>query len=111
VYNVTDIEGFKYYCKYKNGATYICDKCDEFVCEFCYNKKKHITHSNKIIKIEEYSNYIKSTLKDYAAELDEKIINDEFIKINFTSPIAPCTISSTENGDYLYLILPVRIMA
>ena len=70
-------EGFKYYCKCKNGATYICDKCDEFVCEFCYNKKKHITHSNKIIKIEEYSNYIKSTLKDYAAELDEKIINDE----------------------------------
>lgn len=40
-----------------------------------------------------------------------KIIGDEFIKINFTSPIAPCTISSTENGDYLYLILPVRIMA
>ncbi len=70
-------EVFKYYCKCKNGATYICDKCDEFVCEFCYNKKKHITHSNKIIKIEEYSNYIKSTLKDYAAELDEKIINDE----------------------------------
>ena len=39
-----------------------------------------------------------------------KIIGDEFIKINFTSPIAPCTISSTEGGDYLYLILPVRIM-
>ena len=40
-----------------------------------------------------------------------KIIDDEFVKINFTSPIAPCTISSTENGDYLYLILPVRIMS
>ena len=70
-------ETFKYYCKCKNGATYVCDKCNEFVCEFCYNKKKHITHSNKIIKIEEYSNYIKSILKEYAAELDEKIINDE----------------------------------
>ena len=70
-------ESFKYFCKCKNGATYVCDKCDEFVCEFCYNKKKHITHSNKIIKIDEYSNYIKSILKEYAAELDEKIINDE----------------------------------
>ena len=38
-------------------------------------------------------------------------IEDEFIKINFTSPIAPCTISSTENNEYLYLILPVRIVS
>jgi len=37
-------------------------------------------------------------------------IEDEFIKINFTSPIAPCTIASTENNEYLYLILPVRIV-
>jgi len=37
-------------------------------------------------------------------------ISDEFININFTSPIAPCTISKTENSDFLYLILPVRIM-
>ncbi len=37
-------------------------------------------------------------------------IDDEFIKINFTSAIAPCTIVSTDNDDYLYLILPVRIV-
>lgn len=38
-------------------------------------------------------------------------INDDFIKINFSSPIAPCTICSAEQEDkYLYLILPVRIV-
>lgn len=37
-------------------------------------------------------------------------ISDEFVKINFSSPIAPCTISSSEDKDYLYLILPVRIL-
>lgn len=39
-----------------------------------------------------------------------KNIDDEFIKINFSSAIAPCTITSTDPGDYLYLILPVRIV-
>lgn len=33
---------------------------------------------------------------------------DEFIKINFTTAIAPCVITGAENSDYLYLILPVR---
>lgn len=37
-------------------------------------------------------------------------INDDFIKINFTSQISPCTISSADNDKYLYLILPVRIV-
>lgn len=37
-------------------------------------------------------------------------ISDEFIKINFTSQIAPCTICSAESDQYLYLILPVRIV-
>ena len=40
-----------------------------------------------------------------------RIIDDEFIKINFTSSIAPCTITSTEGDEYLYLILPVRIVS
>ena len=44
-------ESFKYYCKCKNGATYVCDKCDEFVCEFCYNKKKQSENQIKKIKI------------------------------------------------------------
>ena len=33
---------------------------------------------------------------------------DEFIKINFTTAIAPCVITGAEDSDYLYLILPVR---
>ena len=38
-------------------------------------------------------------------------ISDEFIKMNFTSQIAPCTICSAEDSEkYLYLILPVRIV-
>ena len=37
-------------------------------------------------------------------------ISDEFIKINFTSSIAPCTICSADDDKYLYLILPVRIV-
>ncbi|MBQ3048160.1 MAG: DNA polymerase III subunit beta, partial [Clostridia bacterium] len=38
-------------------------------------------------------------------------IDDEFIKINFTSNIAPCTITSTDKDEYLYLILPVKYIS
>ena len=38
-----------------------------------------------------------------------KAIDDEFIKINFTSPVAPCIITPCEGEEYMYLILPVRI--
>ena len=70
-------ESFKYFCKCKSGAKYICDKCDEFLCELCLGKKKHINHPNKIIKISEYYPYIKTTLKEFASELDKQILNDE----------------------------------
>lgn len=40
-----------------------------------------------------------------------KNIEDEFININFTSSIAPCTITATNSDEYLYLILPVRIVS
>lgn len=39
-----------------------------------------------------------------------RTINDEFIKLNFTSTIAPCIITSNESDEYLFLILPVRIL-
>ncbi len=39
-----------------------------------------------------------------------RTLSDEFIKLNFTSPIAPCIITSNESDEYLYLILPVRMM-
>jgi len=40
-----------------------------------------------------------------------RTIEDEFIKVNFTSSIAPCTITATDKDEYLYLILPVRIVS
>ena len=70
-------EDFKYFCNCKAGATSICDKCDEFLCDSCYKKKKHINHTNKIIKLSDYHSYIKTTLKEFASELDNKILNDE----------------------------------
>ena len=70
-------ENYKYFCKCKNGANFVCDQCDEFLCDSCYKKRKHITHSNKIIKISEYSNFIKKTLQNFAIELDDKILKDE----------------------------------
>jgi DNA polymerase-3 subunit beta len=36
-------------------------------------------------------------------------ITDEFIKISFTAPLAPCVITSAKKGDYLFLVLPVRL--
>lgn len=39
-----------------------------------------------------------------------KNIADEYININFTTPKDPCTITASENSDYLFLILPVRIV-
>ena len=73
----TKKEAFKYFCSCKAGATSICDKCNEFLCDSCFKKKKHINHTNKIIKLSDYHSYIKSTLKEFASELDSKIINDE----------------------------------
>jgi len=35
--------------------------------------------------------------------------SDEFIKINFNGELSPCTIESAKAGDYLFLILPVRM--
>ena len=70
-------EDYKYFCKCKAGATSICDKCDEFLCDSCYKKKKHINHTNKIIKLSDYHSYLKTTLKEFASELDNKILNDE----------------------------------
>ena len=60
---------FKHFCKCKSGATSICDKCDEFLCDNCFKKKKHINHTDKIIKLPEY--------QEFASELDSKILNDE----------------------------------
>ena len=40
-----------------------------------------------------------------------RVINDEFLKLSFTSNVSPCIITSNDTDEFLYLILPVRIMA
>jgi len=40
-----------------------------------------------------------------------KVIADETISISFNSAIAPCIITPVNGGEYLYLILPIRLNA
>ena len=70
----------KYLCKCNSSAVYLCEKCEEFFCEFCFKQKKHITHNKDVIKLNEYANYVKNLVKEMAGELEEKIINDEAYK-------------------------------
>ena len=67
-------------CTCRGEALYICQKCEEFLCNFCLKKKKHITHDKNIIKLKDYSTYIRNFLKELANELDNKILNDEAYK-------------------------------
>ena len=67
-------------CKCNSNAVFLCEKCEEFICDFCYKQKKHITHNKDVIKLDEYSKYVKNTVKEMAGKLDEKIINDEAYK-------------------------------
>ena len=67
-------------CKCNSNAVYLCEKCEEFICDFCLKQKKHITHNKDVIKLDEYSKYVKKTIKEMAGKLDEKIINDEAYK-------------------------------
>lgn len=39
-----------------------------------------------------------------------RVISDEFLKLSFTSSVSPCIITSNDTDEFLYLILPVRIM-
>ena len=38
-----------------------------------------------------------------------KVIDDEEVYIEFGTSISPCLIKSTENDDYTYMILPIRL--
>ncbi|MBE5757909.1 MAG: DNA polymerase III subunit beta [Clostridiales bacterium] len=40
-----------------------------------------------------------------------RVLNDEFLKLQFTSSVSPCIITSNDTDEFLFLILPVRIMA
>ena len=70
----------KYLCICGAFASYICDKCEEFLCKFCIKKINHLTHEKNIIKISDYSISIKNYLKTLADELDSKILNNEAYK-------------------------------
>ena len=70
----------RYLCKCKEKADYLCEKCEEYICEICLMQKKHITHEKNVIKLTEYSLYVKDLVKSMAGELDKKIINDEAYK-------------------------------
>lgn len=55
--------------------------------------------------------------KDMRLALNSKFLSDclkavdtEYVKINFSSSIQPCTITPLTGDDFLYLILPVRLM-
>lgn len=37
-------------------------------------------------------------------------VNDEFLKLSFVSSVGPCIITSNESDEFLFLILPVRIV-
>lgn len=39
-----------------------------------------------------------------------RAVTDEFLKLEFTSSVSPCIIQPNEGDEFLYLILPVRIM-
>ena len=78
--NIDESKINNYICKCTSNAVYICEKCEEFLCEFCYKQKKHITHNKNVIKLNEYGNYVKNMVKEMAGELDKKIINDEAYK-------------------------------
>ena len=39
-----------------------------------------------------------------------RVLSDEFVTINFNSPSSPCIIKPLQGDDYLFLILPVRMI-
>lgn len=46
----------------------------------------------------------------YISDIIRNII-DEDIVMNFNTSVSPCVLTATENKDYLYLILPVRVFS
>lgn len=65
------------------------------------NEKINISLEGKNLTIAFNSKYISDCIGN---------ISEEFVRVNFGSETAPCTITSTENNEFLYLILPVRIV-
>ena len=68
------------------------------------------TGNSKFIKIK---NFLKKKDIEFSIQryfIDAlRVIDEEKIRISFTSPVGPCIITSEENDRYTYLILPVRM--
>ena len=75
--NDTSLQINNYLCGCETFANYVCDKCNEFLCEVCTKNKKHSSHINKIIKISEYKNYFQSNKQEISKDLEKNILNDE----------------------------------
>ncbi|HOO12549.1 MAG TPA: DNA polymerase III subunit beta, partial [Bacillota bacterium] len=40
-----------------------------------------------------------------------KVIEDEYVSIEFTTSVSPCIIKPEGSGTYTYLLLPVRVLS
>lgn len=65
-------------------------------------EKVSVSMTGKELKLGINSKYISDCLK---------AINDEYIKISFSNSTDPCIITPLDGEDFLYLILPVRILS
>ena len=79
------------------------------------DKKIGITSNNEIGKIAEKVD-ASLTGKDMTISFNARYLHDalraagsEFVKIQFNTEISPCIIASAKEGDFLFLILPVRM--
>lgn len=59
------------------------------------------------IKLEGKDIYIAFNVRFLTEAL--KAVNDDFVKLKFNKPESPCVITSVGEGDYLFLILPIRV--
>ena len=65
------------------------------------NEKVPVNMQGKDMKLALNSKFLADCLK---------AIDSEYIKINFSSSIQPCVITPLSGDEFLYLILPVRLM-
>lgn len=71
------------------------------------NSEKGNVTENVLVNIEGVDMDINFNAKYITEAL--KSISDEYVKLSFVGEIAPAIITSVSGGDYLYLILPIRI--
>ncbi len=65
------------------------------------NEKVPVNMQGKDMKLALNSKFLSDCLKS---------IDSEYIKFNFSSSIQPCLITPLSGDEFLYLILPVRLM-